>query len=358
MSQDLLPRWITDGSELPDPLGHGQAAVEFISSLILEDGSTFTLHPVQERIVRYVFGNVDGDGFRNIQTLFLYVPSGQAKSTLAAAIVFMMMAHPLFRIQKGQLVVAAATREQAKSTCFGMVEGFIRRRFSSEEYADEPNALESRYRIISNAMNQEIIHLASESRLKVLSRAPDSQEGLSVYCLVAEEIHAWNRPRMWPVLRKSQAKVVAASPLTIVATTAGVGQGFGFDLYQQAKDIAAGKIENPSWLPIIYEAAKDDDWQNEEVWMRCNFALGSFKSLRTLKNLALEAARSLTARREFERYHLNRWHEGTTDPWLDLAVYDQASKPFSMRKVAKLPCYIGVDAGQTSDLTAVVALFP
>src|SRR5690606_9765242 len=127
-------------------------------------------HPVQERIVRKVFGDVDGDGFRHIETLFLYVPSGQAKSTLAAAIAFRMLAHPLFRIPKGQLDVAAAAREQAQSTCFGMVESFIRHRFSALEYEDEPNALESRYRIVSNKVSQEITHLASGSTLKVLSR--------------------------------------------------------------------------------------------------------------------------------------------------------------------------------------------
>ena len=355
---DLLPSWITDlTTPIPDPLGLGQEAVDFIQSLLLEDGSPFVLHPVQERIVRKVFGDVGADGFRQIETLFLYVPSGQAKSTLAAAIALLLLSHPRFRIPKGQLVVAAATREQAKATCFGMVEGFIRRRFAAPEYEDEPDALASRFRIVSNAITQEITHLASGSTLKVLSRTPDSQEGLSVYLLVAEEVHAWNRPRIWPVLRKSQAKVTAAAPLTIVATTAGVGQGFGFDLYQQAKDIASGKIENPAWLPILYEAGPDEDWRDEAVWHRCNFALGTFKSLRTLRNLALDAATSLTARREFERYHLNRWHDGVADAWLDLEVYDRGADAFDLEDVRHLPCFVGVDAGQTSDLTAVVALF-
>lgn len=355
---DLLPTWITDlDAPIADPLGLGQVAVDFISSLLLEDGSPFALHPVQERIVRKVFGDVDADGFRQIETLFLYVPSGQAKSTLAAAIALMLLSHPRFRIPKGQLVVAAATREQAKATCFGMVEGFVRRRFEAPEYAAEPDALASRFRIVSNAISQEIHHLASGSTLKVLSRTPDSQEGLSVFLLVAEEVHAWNRPRLWPVIRKSQAKVTAAAPLTIVATTAGFGQGFGLDLLTQARDIASGKIENPSWLPILYEAGPDDDWRDEAVWHRCNFALGSFKSLRTLRNLALDAATSLTARREFERYHLNRWHDGVADAWLDLEVYDKGAATFTLDDVRHFPAVIAVDAGQTSDLTFVVVVF-
>ncbi len=344
---------------IPDPLGLGQEAVDFISSLRLEGGKPFDLHPVQDRIIRKVFGDVDANGDRTIETLFLYVPSGQAKSTLAAAITFMLLSHQRFRIPNGQLVVAATTKEQAGVTTFGMVKAFIEREFDQPKWDAEPGAMAARFKIVDNAVEKSIEHLPSESTLRVLSRTPDSQEGLSAYVIVAEEVHAWNRPRIWDVLRKSQAKVTAGIPLTIVATTAGVGVGgIGHDLYTQAKDIASGKISNPSWLPIVFEAERDDDWRDEKVWHRCNFALSSFKSLRTLRNLALEAATSLTRRRQFERYHLNRWHEGSADPWLDLAVYDRGASPrFTLRSIAKLPCYIGVDAGQTSDLTAVIALF-
>lgn len=93
------------------------------------------------------------------------------------------------------------------------------------------------------------------------------------------------------------------------------------------------------------------------MWHRCNFALGTFKSLRTLRNLALDAATSLTARREFERYHLNRHHDGVADAWLDLDIYDKGGQAFDLEELRHFPCYIAVDAGQTSDLTAVVALF-
>lgn len=362
----LLPAFLIDpDAPLPDPFGLGQAAVDFISDLILENGEPFDLHPVQERILRKVFGDTDEDGERLIETLFLYVPSGQAKSTLAAAITLMMLAHPRFRIKKGQLVVAAATKEQAGQTTFGMVKGFLEREFEKPQYEDSPNALPERFRVIDNAVEKSIEHRASGSTLRVLSRTPDSQEGLSVYCLVAEEVHAWNRPRIWPVLRKSQAKVTASTPLTIVATTAGVGVGgIGHELYSQAKDIAAGKIENPSWLPIIYEAEPEDDWRDERVWHRCNFALGTFKSLRTLRNLAMEAATTPQGRREFERYHLNRWHEGVADPWIDLAIYDASGNDaegnvleYSDDDLKKLPAFIGVDGSTVDDLSIVSILF-
>jgi phage terminase large subunit-like protein len=356
-----LPAFLTDlQSPIPDPMGYGEEAVQFISSLVLESGEPFDLHPVQERIIRKTFGDVDENGDRKTEVLYLHLPSGQAKSTLAAAITLMLLSHKRFRIQKGQCVVAASTKEQAGQTTFGMVEGFIRREFQKPEYADDPDAMARRFKIISNQVSQQITHIPSGSTLRVLSRTPDTQEGLSVYALIAEETHAWNRPRMWPVLRKSQAKVSAAAPIAIIATTAGVGHGgIGFDLYSQAKEIASGKVHNESWLPIIYEAAPEDDWKDPEIWRRCNFALGSFKSIRTLRNLAKEAETSLTARREFERYHLNRWHDGVADSWLDLAIYEEAAdgEPIDLDRMKDLPGFIGIDVSSSSDLTAVVAVF-
>jgi phage terminase large subunit-like protein len=354
----LLPRFLTDFSiQIPDPMGLGQEAVDFISGLLLEGNQPFDLHPVQERILRYVFGNVDSDGFRLVDTLFLYVPSGQAKSTLAAAIAVMMLSHKSFRIDEGQLVVAAMTKDQASKTCFGMALKFIEREFTKPQYADEPGALEKRFKIVNNAVERCITHIPSGSTLRVLTKEGASQEGLSVYLFVAEEIHVWRSSDLWDALRKTRPKVTKATTLTIVATTAGEGLGFGHDEYKAAKEIASGKVKNPHFLPIIYEAEKKDDWRDEEVWKRCNFALGSFKSLRAMRIEALEADVSIRKRRKFQRYHLNRWIEGADDPWIEISVYDLGNRPFTIDDVKHLPCFIGVDASAVSDLTAIVLVF-
>lgn len=350
--QDLRPRWITSDEPLPDPWGLGQKAVEFIETLILPSGEPFRLIREQERIVRKLFGDVDpATGFRKSQTCYLHLPSGSAKSTLAAACALLLLSHPDFRIRNGNLIIAAATREQARNTSFGIVEGFIRRRFPDEA------ELATRYRIVSNAVSQEIEHLASGSVLKVTSRQPSANEGIHNLLLVlAEETHVWGKQadRLWDVLIKSQAKAMPAMPLALVATTAGVGVGgIGHRLYSISKDIASGKVQNESWLPVIYEADEEEDWRSEEVWKRVTFGLGQYKSLAVLRNLAAMAETSATARAEFRRYHLNQWLSGVGDPWIELSTYD-AADDFDLSKVDKLPAYIGVDMGATSDLTAVV----
>lgn len=344
-------------TQIPDPLGLGAEAVAFIETLILPDGKPFRLVPEQKQIVRKLFGDVDEDGLRPVEVCYLGLPTGNAKSTLAAAIALLMLAHPKFRIPNGQIIIAAPTRKTARDTSFSIVEGFIERMFPDEA----ERAL--RFRIISNHQAQEIHHLPSGSSLKVLSRQPNAQEGLAVYLLLAEESHVWAEQsnRLWAVLRKSQSKIVATTPLALICTTAGAGAGgIGWELHKQAREIAEGKETDPAWLPILYEAdPTKEDWRDPDVWKRVNFGIPAFKSMRTLRNLAREADRSATARSEFWRYQLNYWMSGVSDPWLESTIYDSeiAAAPFDIEDVKHLPCFIGVDAGQTDDLTAVCAVF-
>lgn len=353
---DLLPRWLTNpATAISDPQGLGKAAVDFIETLILPDGKPFMLVPEQRQIVMKLFGDVDAEGLRPIEVCYLGLPTGNAKSTLAAAIALLMLAHPRFRILNGQIIIAAPTRKTARDTSFSIVQGFIERMFPDEA------ARALRFRIVSNQVAQEIHHLPSGSSIKVLSRQPNAQEGLAVYLLLAEETHVWSEQsnRLWAVLRKSQSKIVSTTPLCLICTTAGAGQGgIGWELHKQAKEIAEGKVIDPAWLPILYEAdPSKEDWKSPEVWKRVNFGIPVFKSMRTMRNLAREADRSATARAEFWRYHLNYWMAGLTDPWISQEVYDEGAEPFTLASVRHLPATIGVDAGSTNDLTAVVVAF-
>jgi phage terminase large subunit-like protein len=56
----------------------------------------------------------------------------------------------------------------------------------------------------------------------------------------------------------------------------------------------------------------------------------------------------------FERLYLNRWFDGSAEPWIDLALWDDAALEIDLEDGAA--CWVGVDLSSTSDLTAVVAL--
>lgn len=63
-----LPDWVFDNSPIPDPLGHGERAVQFLRALrhikSTAAGRDFTIYPWQERIIRAIYGPRDANGDR------------------------------------------------------------------------------------------------------------------------------------------------------------------------------------------------------------------------------------------------------------------------------------------------------
>ncbi|MEP6064162.1 MAG: hypothetical protein ABJ178_14225, partial [Marinomonas sp.] len=116
MTSGAFPEWIYDGSNIPDPLGYGERAVQFLRRLrhpnSLEAKRGLQLAPWQERIVRRIYGPRHPDGRRIVQNVFFLVPRGNRKTSLAAALALLHTIGPE-RVPAGQVIFAAADREQA-----------------------------------------------------------------------------------------------------------------------------------------------------------------------------------------------------------------------------------------------------
>ena len=79
-------------------------------------------------------------------------------------------------------------------------------------------------------------------------------------------------------------------PLAIAITTAGVGRnGIAWELYAYAKRVAAGEVEDPTFLPVLLEPPEGFDWRDPEVWAYVNPALGVFRVPRGDADLAPSA---------------------------------------------------------------------
>ncbi|MFS0739421.1 terminase TerL endonuclease subunit [Brevundimonas sp. 3P9-tot-E] len=339
--------WWTDDSPIPDPLDKGARAVKFIELLKLHEGrlagQRFRLARWQQRIVRRVYGDTRDDGRRKVKTVFILLPRGNGKTTLSAALGLLHLIGPE-KDPAGQVVAAAADREQA-SIAYNAAAGMIA----------QDRTLVGLTRI--NPSYKVIHHPKSRSRLMAVSHEAYSKHGMSVSCLIADEVHAWPKREIWDVLRQSMGK--RDDPLTIVITTAGAGvHGLAFDLYDYAKKVASGEVVDETFLPILYEADKDADWRDEEVWKAVNPALADgFRSLEEMRISARQATEIPAQREAFKRYYLNIWSDGAPDPWLDMELYDKGGAPIDADALEGRACWLGVDLSSTQDLTAVVAAF-
>lgn len=339
--------WWTDDSPIPDPEGKGARAVSFIQKLRLHEGKLagqrFTLARWQRRIVQRIYGDTREDGRRRIRTVFILLPRGNGKTTLCAGLGLLHLTGPE-KEAGGQVIVAAADREQA-SIAYNAASGMI---------AQEP-VLKQRTKVLPSYKT--IQHAGSRSTFKAISHEAYSKHGLSISCLIADEVHAWPKRELWDVLRQSMGK--REEPLTIVITTAGSGvHGLAHELYDYAGKVASGEVEDETFLPILFEAPKDADWQDEAVWQAVNPAIAAgFRSLEEMRVTARQAAQIPAQREAFKRYYLNIWSDGAPDPWLDMDLYDAGGQPVDLTAREGEPCWLGVDLSSTQDLTAVVAAF-
>jgi phage terminase large subunit-like protein len=342
------PAWIFDGSPIDDPFGYGERAVEFLRRLrhpaSTAPKSAFQLHDWQERIIRRIYGPRHPDGRRIVETVFWMIPRGNRKTSLAAALALLHTIGPE-KAPAGQVIFAASDREQA-GLGFKEAANIVRmdkRLVAATRIYDAHNSA------------KKIVYPKFGVELQAISSDGAAQHGKTPSFVLVDEIHVWKGRDLWEALRSGMVKT--SGTLMVIATTAGRGsENIGFEQYDYARRVAGGEIVNPAYLPIIFEAANDNDWQDEALWHRVNPGLKhGFPNLDGLRTAAKEAEHRPADRYAFKQFNLNIWQAHSRNPLFDMATYDAGKIPLDLADMETLPCFIGVDMSVNGDLTAVVA---
>jgi phage terminase large subunit-like protein len=338
------PAWIYDGSDIPDPLGFGERAVRFLRSLIHpKTGLPFQLDPWQERIVRRAYGPRHPDGSRIVRTVVLLLPRGNRKTSLAAALALLHTIGPE-RVPGGEVIAGASDRKQAR-IAYREALGLCQ---AHKKIAPNIRALDYR---------NQITYPKVGSFFEAISADAGTQHGRTPVFVLADELHAWKKRDLWDVLRSGLVKTPGS--LLVVATTAGRGQeNIAWDIVDDARKVARGEVVDPSILPVLFEAERDCDWQDEAVWRRVNPGLAhGYPDIEGLRQLALEGSRRVGDREAFRQLNLNIWLDHSADPFVDMQTYDEGAGDVDLDdlEIQQEPCWLAVDLSSNSDLTVIVA---
>lgn len=339
------PTWVFDeSSPIADPLDYGERAVRFIRALKHpKTGKPFQLDRWQERVVRRIYGPRHADGSRIVRNVVMMIPRGARKTTLGAALALLHTIGPE-RVPYGQVVLAAYDRAQARigfDEALGIVEA-------------DRRIVEATTRVSSQ---HKITHRKSHAQLKAVSADAAAQNGRTPAFVLFDEIHAWRSRHLFDVLRTGLGKT--AGTLSVVISQAGRGsENLAAEVFDYARKVARGEIDDPGTLPVLFETAKDADWRDEAQWHAVNpgLALG-YPDLPSLRQEAREAENRPALREKFRNDHLNVWLDHSADPFADMGLYDLGAEPIDLDALAGAPCWLGVDMSTTTDLTAVVAAF-
>jgi phage terminase large subunit-like protein len=107
------------------------------------------------------------------------------------------------------------------------------------------------------------------SMFKVLSSIAETKHGLSPNFVYVDEVHAHRSGELIDVMVTGTAG--RSQPLIVYTTTADFDRvSVCNDMYARAKSIALGQREEATFLPVIYEASVDEDFNSYNVWVKAN----------------------------------------------------------------------------------------
>lgn len=343
----LLPNlaWIFDDSPLPDPHGKGAAAVKFIKALKHPKsklpGKAFDLSPWQERIVLKVYGDTLPDGARRVNELFLMVGRGNRKTSLMAACLMLHLCGPERR-PMSTICSLANSREQAAFT-FKEMAGICRA---------TPRIIEA---VQIQDTEKRITYRRHAVVYEALSSDAKNAHGRTDLVAFWDEGHAERKDDLLEAVETGLNK--SPNTLLLSSSTAGIGRtGPFWSKYEHAKKITDGRLDDETFLPILFEMPADQDWRSDEWLHATNPGLPyGYPNLKKVVRYRDKCEHSPAERESFRRLHLSVYLDGAAEPAWDLAIWDEGSEPVDLSALEGCRAWLGVDLSRQTDLTAVAA---
>jgi phage terminase large subunit-like protein len=321
-------------------------AVAFIENLCHTKGEwskrPFKLLPWQDTIIRDLFGVVKADGYRQFNTAYVEIPKKQGKSELAAAVALYLLCGDFE--ERAEVYGAAADRQQA-GIVFSVAADMVR---ISTALAKRVKILESQKRLVYRPTN---------SIYQVLSAEAYSKHGFSISGLVFDELHTQPNRKLFDVMTKGSGDA-RKQPLFFLITTAGDDtHSVCYEQHQKAEGIISGAKIDPTFYPVIYGAAMDADWTDEEVWRKANPSLGVTVDIDKVRAACESAKQNPAEENSFRQLRLCQWVKQSVR-WMNMQAWDKCSLAVNADELKGRVCYGGLDLSSTNDITAFVLVFP
>ena len=320
-------------------------AIEFIENFCKHSkgkwgGKLIDLELWQKAIIAAAFGMVNKKTqIRQFREVFLMVARKNGKTVLLSGLALYCLTADA---EQGAEVYSVATKQQQAKIIWSESRSMIKK---------------------MPALNRRIKCLVSELRygdsvFRPLSSDSKSMVGLNISGLFVDELHEIRDPNLYNVCVDGTA--AREQPVIFIISTAGTHREGIFDKkYEQAEkylaNICEGKEVESTFLPIIYELDKREEWLDESAWIKANPNLDISKSVDNIK-VEVEKAKS-------QPFFLNNLlckhfniRSSSSAAWLNFDQIDN-TETFDISDFKSTYFIGGVDISSSTDLTAACMLF-
>jgi len=302
----------------------------------------FELIDWQEQIIRDIFGILKPDGYRQFTTAYIEVPKKCGKSELAAAVALYMLCAD--GEQRAEVYGCAADRDQA-SLVFDVACDMVRLCPALEKRCDIRPSKKS------------IEFGLTNSRYKALSADVAGKSGVNVSALIFDELWVQKDKKFFEMMTVGTSDA-RRNPLHFIITTAGNDtNSICYELHQKAVDILEGRKADPTFYPVIYGAAPEEDWTDPKVWKKANPSLGITIGIDKVEAACESAKQNPREENAFRQLRLNQWVKQSVR-WMPMDKWDACAFPVDEKSLEGRVCYGGLDLSSTTDVTAFVLMFP
>lgn len=315
-------------------------AVDFINSLCHTGdyhGEPFTLRPWQERIIRQIF---DAEGKPQYRKVFIALPRKHGKTELAAAIVLYLM---LGTGKKAHRIYSASGDHKQAALIYDAAVSMIA----------QSETLNGCTKVYKSTKRIEVPRM--DSFYEALSSEDDQKYGLRPSVIMLDELWVMPNRRLYNALKTAFG--ATKSPLTIMITTAGWDrESLCWEQWEYARAVRDGQIDDPGFLPILFESPDDEDWTSEDVWRKTMPALGDFCQMDFIREEFKQARQLPVYENTFKQLYLNRW-TNQAERWISQEAWDACGEWFDHRELAGEQCYAGLDGAVSGDMFCYSLVF-
>lgn len=322
----------------------GFAVINFAKNFITHTngrkfkGKPFLLSPHQQFTLYNLFAwqtlNEDGVEIRLIRNVYEKVAKKDGKTAKVSLVGLFCMA---FDNEPGAEIYIGATKEEQAKLCFNQARDFVKFNPLLQKIGFKIYQKEIRFEPLNSFMRP----LGGDSK---------TQDGINSHLSVLDEMHAHKDDSIKENLESSSA--ARLQPITYTITTAGTNlHGVCKNFEESCINILEGVAEDDTFLIMIHDLDKTDDWEDENTWIKANPNLGVTVSLDFLKKEYIKAKNQPSKIPNFKTKHLNMWVDGVSE-WIPSEYWNKCMQPIKEENFALLGNCGGLDLSSTTDLTA------
>lgn len=314
-------------------------------------GTPFYLLPFHKFIIYNLLGfKIKGTNINRFHECLIFIPRKNVKTSFAGALAYALGL--LYRMSGSKIYVVAAALKQTMET-FDFVTYNIRNMGEDDESGGH-------FHIIDN--NNEHSITASEigggmMEINALATNPDAQDSFNCNIAIADEIHAFKKPKQYTLFK--DAMKAYRNKLMIGISTAGDDpNSFLANKVRYCKRVLDKEIQDEQYFIFICEADPDEngviDYTNPVIQEMANPAYGESVQPEELMNDAIQAQENAELRKDYFAKSLNVF-TSSVDTYFDMNMVRRSDEKYNwtLEELAKLPIwwYGGADLSKMYDLT-------